>query len=132
MTYFPPGYELQFEAVRSRGPGGQNVNKTNSAAILRWNIMGSSCPEATKIRLLEKLSSKLTVDGDLLIRSEESRDLETNKKNCVAKLKTVIAQALFRPKKRIATKPSRSAKEKRLKSKKLHSERKSDRTKRWT
>lgn len=132
MSYFPPHHELQFEAVRSRGPGGQNVNKTNSAAILRWNLLQSSCPEPTKSRLLEKLGATLTNDGDLMIRSEESRDLEMNKKTCIDKLKGTIAKALFKPKKRVPTKPSRSSKEKRLKSKKIHGERKSSRQTKWT
>lgn len=131
MSYFPPHHELRFEAVRSRGPGGQNVNKTNSAAILRWNLPESTCPEPTKGRLLEKLGATLTNEGDLLVRSEESRDLEVNKKTCVAKLRALIAKALFKPKKRIATKPTRSAKEKRLKGKKILGERKSDRQRKW-
>lgn len=132
MPYFPPSYELSFEAVRSSGPGGQNVNKTNSAAILRWNVFASSCPEETKQRIVGQLNGQLTNDGDLIIRSQESRDLEMNKKQCIEKLKQILTKALFVPRPRRATKPTRGSKERRLKSKKILGERKSSRQKKWS
>src|SRR4051812_49153675 len=102
---FPPDDELHFEAVRSRGPGGQNVNKTNSAAILRWHLPSTKLPEFMRTKLMNKLGSQLTNEGELVIRSEETRDLDQNKKSCVEKLHTLIEKAMFVPKKRIKTKP---------------------------
>ncbi|MBX3040849.1 MAG: aminoacyl-tRNA hydrolase, partial [Bdellovibrionaceae bacterium] len=109
MRRYPGPDEYWFEAVRSRGPGGQNVNRTNSAAILRWHLPSTKLPEPVRSRLLEKLVTQLTSEEMILIRSEESRDLEINKKTCLEKLKKLIDQALFVPKKRIKTKPGRSA-----------------------
>ena len=131
MSRYPGLDEVWFEAVRSRGPGGQNVNRTNSAAILRWHVPSTKLPEPIKNKLLEKLASKLTVDGELMIRSEETRDLDMNKKTCWTKLRALIDQALFVPKKRIKTKPGKSAVRKRLDSKKRHGEKKRHRTSTW-
>lgn len=131
MKHFPPHFELVFEAVRSRGPGGQNVNKTNSAAVLRWNLPATSLPVFVRDRLIEKLGPKLTAEGDLIVRSETQRDLEANKKDCVRKLRELIDKALFVPKKRIKTKPGRAAKEKRLTTKKHQGEKKRNRSSQW-
>ena len=126
-----PYIEFTFEFARSSGPGGQHVNKTNSAAILRWNLLQtiSFTPE-----LIEKLKSKLKLnqDGEVIIRSEEYRDQDKNKKRCLEKLDHMIDKALFVHKKRKPTKPSRSQKEKRFKAKKIRSEvKKSRSTKDW-
>ncbi|WP_255489948.1 alternative ribosome rescue aminoacyl-tRNA hydrolase ArfB [Bdellovibrio sp. KM01] len=123
-------HEFDFTYARSRGPGGQNVNRTNSAAILRWNLRDSQAlPENIKGRLLEKLASQLTVDGDILIRSEEFRDQDQNRSACLKRLQSLLQKALFVPKKRVATKPTRSSVRKRLDSKKRHSEVKAGRKK---
>ncbi|MBX2986599.1 MAG: aminoacyl-tRNA hydrolase [Bdellovibrionaceae bacterium] len=131
MSRYPGPDEVWFEAVRSRGPGGQNVNRTNSAAILRWHVPSTKLPEHVKNRLLEKLANKLTVDGELVIRSEETRDLEMNKKNGWKKLRDLIDAALFVPKKRIKTKPGKSAVRKRLDSKRKQGDKKRQRTSSW-
>lgn len=118
-----PYNELDFSYVRSRGPGGQHVNKTNSAVLLRWNLLSTSLfNDEVKARLAEKLASQLTVDGDLLVRSETQRDQDQNKSECLRKLQAILQKALFVPKKRIKTKPTRSSQRKRLESKKKHSE----------
>lgn len=123
-------YEAEFEFVRSRGPGGQNVNKTNSAAILRWNLIATQLfTDFIKEKLITKLSSKLNEAGELLIRSEIHRDQDANKKECIQKLARILDDALFEHKKRVATKPSRRQKAKRLESKKVHSDKKSMRKK---
>lgn len=120
--------EFKFEFARSSGPGGQHVNKTNSAAILRWNVAESlSFSGEQKLKLQYKL--KTTQEGDVVIRSEEYRDQEKNKKRCLEKLDEAIDRALFIPKKRKPTKPSRSQKEKRIKAKKIRSEVKKSRAK---
>lgn len=118
-----PFFEMEFTYARSRGPGGQNVNRTNSAAILRWNLWGSQFfNQELKEKLALKLQGKLTVDGDLVIRSEVHRDQDQNRSECIRKLHEILQKALMVPKKRIATKPSRSATRKRLESKKKESE----------
>ena len=125
-----PWSELEFSAVRSSGAGGQNVNKTNSAVILRWNLRNSvAIPEEQKIKLLQVLSRQLTLDGEILIRSERQRDQVANKKDCVEKLVQMLKTALTPRKKRHATKPTRSSKRKRLDSKRVHSEKKQLRSK---
>ena len=125
-----PFHELNFSYARSRGPGGQNVNRTNSAAILRWNLFNTQAfNEDVKARLIEKLSSQLTSEGDLLIRSEIHRDQDQNRSECIRKLQALLQKALFVPKKRYATKPTRSSVRNRLEGKKRASEVKSNRKK---
>ncbi len=118
-----PYHEFEFVVMRSRGPGGQNVNKTNSAVQLRWNLWNStSLPPELQSILLQKLGSQLTSEGELLIRSEGSRDQDANKKACLEKLLSLLEKALFVPKKRFKTKPTRSSQRKRLDSKSKRSE----------
>ncbi len=122
--------ELDFTYARSRGPGGQNVNRTNSAAILRWNLMSSQViSDELKLRLQAKLAAQLTEDGDILIRSDVHRDQDQNRSECIARLHALLRKALFVPKKRVATKPSRSSVRKRLDTKRKHSETKTLRQK---
>lgn len=118
-----PFSEMDFTYARSRGPGGQNVNRTNSAAILRWNLWESQVlTSELKERLAMRLQSKLTVDGDLIVRSEVHRDQDQNRSECIRKLNEILRKALFVPKKRVATKPTRSAQRKRLEGKKKDAE----------
>lgn len=130
ITIQIPFTEMDFTYVRSRGPGGQNVNRTNSAAVLRWNLWESQVldPEL-KEKLAQKLHGKLTEEGDLIIRSDVHRDQDQNRSECIHRLHEILRRALFVPKKRIATKPTRSSQRKRLESKKIHSEIKSLRKK---
>ncbi len=117
--------EIQFEFTRSRGAGGQHVNRTESAAIIRWNVLTTKAfSEEKKLRLIEKLSAQLNSEGELLVRSEVHRDQDSNRKECLKKLDIIIAKALFVPKKRIKTKPTKSSQRERLKSKKINSEKK--------
>lgn len=125
-----PFSELNFTYARSRGPGGQNVNRTNSAAILHWNLAATQVfTEEVKARLMAKLASQLTEAGDLVIRSDVHRDQDQNRSECIARLHAILRKALFVPKKRVATKPSRSSVRKRLESKRKESEIKSLRQK---
>ncbi len=117
-----PLSEIHFEYTRSSGSGGQHINRTNTAVILRWNALTThSFSSEMKEQVLNHLETKLTNSGDLLIRSEDSRDQDINKKHCLEKFEKILAAALFIPKKRKKTKPSKAAREKRLKSKKQHS-----------
>ncbi|MBV2168655.1 MAG: aminoacyl-tRNA hydrolase [Bdellovibrio sp.] len=130
ITIQIPFAEMDFTYARSRGPGGQNVNRTNSAAILRWNLWASHVlsPEL-KEKLAQKLHGKLTEEGDLIIRSDVHRDQDQNRSECIRRLHETLRKALFVPKKRIATKPTRSSQRKRLEAKKIHAEIKSLRKK---
>lgn len=125
-----PFSEMEFTYVRSRGPGGQNVNRTNSAAVLRWNIWSSQVLTwELKEKLARKLQGKLTGDGDLIIRSDVHRDQDQNRSECIRRLHETLKKAFFVPKKRIATKPTRSSQRKRIETKKRLGEIKSLRQK---
>jgi len=127
-----PSADLIFETTRSQGPGGQNVNKTNSTVILRFNLRTCSCfDEDQRQRLLVKLANRLNSGGELLIRSEEERSQLQNRDAAIKKLSFIIAEALKIPKRRIPTQASRSTKRKRVDSKKKHAETKFLRKKIW-
>jgi ribosome-associated protein len=124
--------ELSFESTRSRGPGGQHVNRTESAVILRWNLSETKgFTDLQKGRMLEKIGNQLTKEGEVLIRAETFRDQESNKKEAVRRLNELIEKALFVPKKRIKTKPTKSSQRKRLDNKKSHSMTKKLRSEKW-
>lgn len=122
--------EVKFTATRSRGPGGQNVNKVSSAAQLTWDISSSaSFTEAEKATFFKKLESMINQKGELYLRSDEFRDLERNKARCVEKLGEILGRALFKPKPRKKTKPTKSSQLKRLDGKKQRGETKQNRQK---
>ena len=115
--------EIWFEFTRSRGPGGQHVNKTNSAALLHWHVASSAAyDDYQKTIILEKLAHHINSEGFLHLRSDQFRDQDQNKKACLAKLQNFVKGALFKPKKRIKTKPSRSSVKKRIEGKKIKGE----------
>jgi ribosome-associated protein len=119
---------VQSEFSRSGGPGGQNVNKVNTKVCLRIKIedlMGLS--EAEHKHLKEALSSRITNEGEIVINADEERSQHTNLERAYARMEALIASAARLPKKRRPTKPSRAAREKRLKIKRLHSLKKSSR-----
>ncbi len=119
----PPFHEFTFETARSSGAGGQYVNKTDSAVILRWTPSQTQSLSVNDIeRLLRVLSRKLTRDGELLIRSHEFRSQRQNKEACIQKWIQIIEKALKPQVKRIQTKPTRASKAKRLEKKKHHSQ----------
>ncbi|HEY7313132.1 MAG TPA: alternative ribosome rescue aminoacyl-tRNA hydrolase ArfB [Gemmataceae bacterium] len=110
-----PEEEFSWSFVRSSGPGGQNVNKVASKAVLRWNLTASpSVPDDVKGRLRERLPSRITNEGDLLITSQRYRDQERNRLDCVEKLREMLRAAAIPPKTRRKTKPTRGARERRL------------------
>lgn len=124
--------EVYFEYTRSRGPGGQHVNRTQSAAILRWHVPTSnSYSEEDKAKILEKLGNYINSEGFLSLRSDQFRDQDQNRKACLDRLDQLLKQALFKPKKRVKTKPTRSSVKKRLDSKRKHSETKKGRQGQW-
>lgn len=110
--------EIEFVAVRSRGPGGQNVNKVSSAACLYWSYLFSTgLSEFEKQKVAEKMRSWINKENQVYIRSDEFRDLEQNKSRCLEKLESMLIQAFHRPKIRKATKPTRASKERKLEAK---------------
>lgn len=113
-----PYHELDFSFVRSSGPGGQNVNKVNSKAVLRWRITESpSLPVLMRERILTRLASRITGDGDIILMSDRYRDQKMNKDDCIQKLAELLESATHIPKARKATKPTRSAKRRTLEEK---------------
>jgi ribosome-associated protein len=110
--------ELIETATRAGGPGGQHVNTTDSAVILRFDVAGSpSLPQAVKDRLAVLAGSRLTRDGVLVLRSEGSRSQTLNREEVRERLVAMIQQATIVPKKRRPTKPSKGAKERRMEGK---------------
>ncbi|HVX64161.1 MAG TPA: alternative ribosome rescue aminoacyl-tRNA hydrolase ArfB [Pirellulales bacterium] len=117
--------EFEFTFARSSGPGGQNVNKVSSKALLRWPIQTSpSLPEAVRSRFLGKYGNRVTTDGDLLISSQRYRDQRRNVDDCLEKLRVMLAEAAAPPVRRKRTKPSRGSIERRLEAKRQQSTRK--------
>ncbi|MBT2185896.1 alternative ribosome rescue aminoacyl-tRNA hydrolase ArfB [Sphingobium nicotianae] len=114
--------ELEESTTRASGAGGQHVNTTDSAVILRFDVAASpSLPEAVKLRLAKLAGSRMTSEGVLILRSEGSRSQFENKREVRERLIAMIVEATFVPKKRKPTKPSKAAKAKRVDSKKARS-----------
>lgn len=117
--------ELQVSASRSSGPGGQNVNKVNSKITLKLDIRGSQIlSEDEKQLLLIKLASRLSVDGVLILTSQDKRSQLQNKEEVMVKLDKILAKAFEKKKVRKATKPSKGSVQERIKNKKERSEKK--------
>lgn len=124
---FIPASELEISFIRSGGPGGQHVNKTSTQAELVFDLDSPSIPEVDKAWLRTKLGSKLDSEGKLRITSQDTRSQLQNKKLVIEKFREMLRMGLLRPRKRKPTKPKRSAVEKRLESKRKHSENKTQR-----
>tara|TARA_R110000796_G_scaffold183498_2_gene299966 strand:+ start:34383 stop:34787 length:405 start_codon:yes stop_codon:yes gene_type:complete len=122
--------ELQFKAVRSSGAGGQHVNKVSSKMELLFDVSNSeSLTDFEKEKIILKLGTRLTKENILLLQCDESRSQHKNKDLVIKRFLLLIESALKVPKKRKQTKPSKSAIEKRLKSKKKAAEKKVNRNK---
>ena len=110
-----PEDEFEWSFARSSGPGGQNVNKVASKAVLRWNVATSpSLPDDVRSRLQAQQRRKVTVEGDFILTSQRYRDQERNKQDCLEKLRDYVLQAAVVPKVRKKKKPTRASKERRL------------------
>jgi ribosome-associated protein len=122
--------EFIFQASRSSGPGGQNVNKVNSKIELRFNIQNSSVlTENQKEILLSKLSAKISTDGFLIVVSQRDRSQLVNKEDTIRKTYEMLAKALRPVKRRKSTRPTRSSVEKRLSGKRIKADIKQNRQK---
>jgi len=122
-TVVIPAGELAFAFSRSGGPGGQNVNKVSSKVELRWSPATSAAlTDDERAWLLERLRSRLTSDGTLIVTSTATRDQLKNRDDATSKLALIVRAALDRPKPRRPTKPSRSARRRRVADKRHHAE----------
>jgi len=115
--------ELQFDFIRSAGPGGQNVNKVATAVQLRFDIGNSTALASdTRGRLIQLAGKRVNADGVLLIEAKRFRTQEQNREDAIQRLAELIRKALVKPKSRKKTRPSAASKERRLRSKKAKGE----------
>lgn len=113
-----PLREFQFTFARSSGPGGQNVNKVNTKATLRWPIMASKhLPVAVRERFVKKYHRRINANGDLIITSQRYRDQGRNVADCLAKLRDLLDSVATPPRTRKPTKPTRGSQKRRLEDK---------------
>ncbi len=125
-----PDAELLWSYARSSGPGGQNVNKVASKAVLRWDVGASpSVPEEVKARLRAQQRRRITTEGELVLSSQRFRDQERNRQDCLEKLCEMVRTATVAPKARKKKRPTRASKERRLAEKRHRSAAKSTRRK---
>lgn len=112
-----PLSEIEWEAIRAQGAGGQKVNKTSSAVHLRFDVAASSLPDDCKERLLEVRDRRLSSDGVWVIKAQRHRSQEANREDALQRLATLIAAALEVPIARKATRPTRASQRRRLEGK---------------
>jgi ribosome-associated protein len=125
-----PRDEFEFTFVRSSGPGGQNVNKVNSKAVLRWSIVNSpSLPAAVRERFVASYPRRLTTEGDLVIASQRYRDAPRNAEDCLDRLRALLLAVAVPPKPRRPTRPTRASVRRRVEDKRRVGDKKSQRRK---
>ena len=128
-----PDSELTERFLRADGPGGQHVNRTESAVELRFDVAHSpSLPDAVRARVLARRDRRLTDEGVLVIQARRFRDQSRNRDDARARLVEIIRGALTPPKNRVATRPTRASRERRLAGKKQRGAVKRDRGRSWS
>ncbi|HVO73436.1 MAG TPA: alternative ribosome rescue aminoacyl-tRNA hydrolase ArfB [Ignavibacteriaceae bacterium] len=120
---FIPDNELEFNFIRSSGPGGQNVNKVSTAVQLRFDIINSpSLHEEAKRKLIAVSGNRVSKEGILIIEAKRFRTQESNRHDAVQRFTELLKKAVKKPKKRIRTKPTGESKQRRIEEKKKRSE----------
>ena len=118
-----PRSEFEFTYMRSSGPGGQNVNKVNTKARLRWPVTRTtSLPEAVRQRFLQRHRTRVTSDGDLVVSSQRYRDQAKNVLDCLEKVRELVLAVADPPARRKKTKPSRASQARRVADKRRRSQ----------
>lgn len=112
-----PDDEIEFSAIRSQGPGGQNVNKVSSAVHLRFDISASSLPDFYKQRLLKLKDSHINKQGIIVIKAQKFRSQEKNREDALNRLQALIRSVAVVQKKRRPTKPTKASQKRRMDSK---------------
>jgi ribosome-associated protein len=135
MLFISPGLqipddELRFSFVRSSGPGGQNVNKLNTKAVLRWPISASrALPEDVRRRFMARYARRITQAGEIVISSQRFREQGQNQRDCLEKLSELVAAVAMPPKRRKPTRPTKASAKRRRAKKQVHSQKKQQRRK---
>lgn len=134
MLFITPGVaipdsEIEFTAVRSQGPGGQNVNKVSSAIHLRFDINQSSLPDVFKQRLLKISDQRISKDGVIVIKAQTTRSQEKNRAEALERLQQLLVQVTYTPKVRRPTRPTKGSQKRRMDKKTQHGKQKSLRSK---
>lgn len=129
LAWTPADWELEISAIRASGPGGQNVNKVSSAVHLRFDIRRSTLPAVIKERLLALSDQRITAEGIVVIKAQESRSQEQNRADAVARLIALVQSVAHTPKTRRPTRPTFGSQQRRLAGKAQRGEVKSGRGK---
>jgi ribosome-associated protein len=109
-----PLNEIEINYVRSQGAGGQNVNKTATAAHLRFDIQASSLPDVYKHRLLNLPDSRISKDGVIVIKAQQHRSQDQNREDALGRLQEIIKKVIAQPKRRKPTRPTSASRRKRI------------------